>query len=175
MLYHETEKSMSLLNIDQFKNPFEYQMKIANGVETKWTSVDLVETFNYLLGLHVVHIGKREKYVAEFQSSMDTALTASLKVDDHGQFVFKEVEGISNEGDKVLVVWRTMSGDLVKDNAVLDAYFHKKRYNTKDFEFNKIYVNGDNNLQNLRLDNENWKVVLIEEEFKKRMFDTKEF
>ncbi len=34
-----------------------------------------------------------------------------------------------------------------------------------------IYVNGSNNLPNLRKDDENWKVRLTEEEFMKRMWD----
>ena len=39
-------------------------------------------------------------------------------------------------------------------------------------EFDLIYVNGDNLLPNLRRDEDKWKVVLIEEEFTKRMFET---
>ena len=39
-------------------------------------------------------------------------------------------------------------------------------------EFDLIYVNGDNLLPNLRRDEDNWKVVLIEEEFTKRLFET---
>ena len=35
-----------------------------------------------------------------------------------------------------------------------------------------VEVNGDNTLPNLRRDEDNWKVVLIEEEFTKRMFET---
>lgn len=57
-----------------------------------------------------------------------------------------------------------------KDNAVLDAFFAKKHVNPLDFEYKTIYVNGDNNLQNIKTDNETWKVVLIESEMKKRMF-----
>jgi adenine-specific DNA-methyltransferase len=34
--------------------------------------------------------------------------------------------------------------------AALDAWFRKQDYNTKDQEFDIIYVNGDNNLENLR-------------------------
>ena len=41
----------------------------------------------------------------------------------------------------------------------------------KSHEFDTIYVNGSNNLPNLKLDDENWKVRLIEEEFMKRMWD----
>jgi hypothetical protein len=45
------------------------------------------------------------------------------------------------------------------------------KFSTRDFEFDTIYVNGSNNLPNLRLDHETWKVRLIEEEFMKRMWD----
>jgi adenine-specific DNA-methyltransferase len=38
-------------------------------------------------------------------------------------------------------------------------------------EFDLIYVNGDNHLENLRLPDETWKVRLIEEEFMRLMFD----
>jgi adenine-specific DNA-methyltransferase len=38
-------------------------------------------------------------------------------------------------------------------------------------EFDLIYVNGDNNLENLKKDEDTWKVRLIEEEFKRLMFD----
>ena len=39
-------------------------------------------------------------------------------------------------------------------------------------EFDLIYVNGDNLLPNLRRDEDKWKVVLIEEEFSKRISET---
>ncbi|MEO5329986.1 MAG: hypothetical protein H7829_17280 [Magnetococcus sp. THC-1_WYH] len=42
----------------------------------------------------------------------------------------------------------------------------------RDFEFDTIDVNGSNNLPNLKLDDANWKVCLIEEEFMKRMWNT---
>ena len=41
-------------------------------------------------------------------------------------------------------------------------------------EFDLIYVNGDNNLENLRREDETWKVRLIEEDFKRLMFDVKD-
>ena len=73
--------------------------------------------------------------------------------------------------ENVLIVWRNLNGDLEQDNAVLDEWFRKNRISTRDFEFDTIYVNGSNNLPNLRLDSENWKVRLTEEEFMKRMWD----
>ena len=44
----------------------------------------------------------------------------------------------------------------------LDDFFLKQGYNTRDMEFDLIYVNGDNNLENLKRPDETWKVRLIE-------------
>ncbi len=41
---------------------------------------------------------------------------------------------------------------------------------TRDLEYDLIYVNGDNNLDNLRRDNQTRKVRLIEDEFQRLMF-----
>jgi adenine-specific DNA-methyltransferase len=57
---------------------------------------------------------------------------------------------------------------------MLDEWFQKNRISTRDFEFDTIYVNGSNNLPNLKLDGDNWKVRLIEEEFMKRMWGGKD-
>lgn len=174
MLNNETEGSMSLLNIDMFKNPFEYKMKIANGLETKLTTIDLIETFNYLLGIEVIRSEQRERYNAIEDSISEVSGAVKLSSSKEGDYVFKEVEGKTLDGEKVLIIWRNISDDIIKDNAALDSYFLKKKYSTHDFEFNRIYVNGDNNLQNLKLDEERWKVVLIEEEFKKLMFEVQD-
>ena len=53
---------------------------------------------------------------------------------------------------------------------MLDEWFRTNRISPRNLEFDIIYVNGSNNLSNLRLDNENWKVRLTEEEFMKRMW-----
>lgn len=171
MLNNETENSMSLLNTDMFKNPFEYKLKIANGLETKLTTVDLVETFNYLLGIEVIRNERKEQYNAVEDKNSDVPGAVKLSSSKEGLYVFKEIEGRNLDGEKILIIWRTLTDDIVKDNAALDAYFLKKKYSTQDFEFNRIYVNGNNNLQNLKFDEERWKVVLIEEEFKKLMFN----
>jgi adenine-specific DNA-methyltransferase len=140
----ETRDSASLLNVSQFTNPFAYQLKIATGSvgESRPVNVDLVETFNYLLGLRVGH--------------MDTIRG------------FRVVQGLNPDGEKVLVIWRNVAE---KPNAELDTFFQKQRYNTKDLEFALIYVNGDNNLENLKRADETWKVRRTEDEFKRLMFD----
>ena len=146
MLDVETRGSASLLNIDGFQNPFAYELKIATSSagETRPTKVDLIETFNYLLGLQV-------------------KTTETLQG-------FRVVTGQTLAGEKVLVIWRNLDE---KDNGALEGFFAKQKYNPRDMEFDLIYVNGDNNLQNLRREDETWKVRLIEEEFQRLMFDVR--
>jgi len=167
----DIESRGSLLNLDRFKEPFAYKMKIAENNETKETTIDLVETFNYLLGLAVT----RQKAAARFNAVPDPEgeyeNAVMLTEDKEGQYAFKTVEGIMPNGDKALVIWRNLTEDLAADNAALDAFFVKYRAETKNSEFDIIYVNGDNNLENLKGQKEQWKVHLIELEFKKRMFE----
>jgi len=49
----------------------------------------------------------------------------------------------------------------------IEAALFALRYDT-------IYVNGSNNLPNLKKDDENWKVCLIEDEFHKKMWEVGE-
>jgi len=143
----DTETRDSLLNVEMFEDPFNCKLHIATGTagETKPTIVDLVETFNYLLGLTVRH--------------MDTLRCVRV------------VEGENRQGERVLVLWRNVKE---MDSGKLDAWFQKQKYNTQDMEFDLIYVNGDNNLENLRRQDQTWKVRLIEQEFSRLMFDTRD-
>lgn len=173
MLDVESAGSASLLNVDAFTNPFNYRMNIARGNETKETVVDLVETFNWLLGIKVLRLSAREYRTADFARDAE----GRLQIKDRPRscaagegWTFKEVEGETLAGDKVLIIWRTLTDNPEQDNLMLDAWFSKRNYSTLDFEFSRIYVNGDNNLENLKIGEERWKVALIEEEFKRLMF-----
>jgi len=116
----ETSDSPSLLNIEQFEDPFNYKLNLGSGSvgATKPTTVDLVETFNYLIGLTV--------------KTMDRIRG------------FKIVTGNNPKGESVLVVWRNVKE---KDNAALEEFLDKQGYNPRDTEFNHIYVNGDHTLE----------------------------
>ena len=96
-------------------------------------------------------------------------MSADLKAGD--TYKFKAVEGTVPSGDKTLILWREMTGDIEKDNAALDAYFLSL---PNAGSFRRVYVNCDNNLLNLRRNGESWQVVLIDEEMKKRMFEDAE-
>lgn len=88
----------------------------------------------------------------------------------------RTVSGIAPDGRKTLVIWRYRPGSedpegIEQDNLVLDAWFKKQGYSSKDSEFDLIYVNGDNNLENLKTPEDTWKVRLIEEDFHRLMFE----
>ena len=59
---------------------------------------------------------------------------------------------------------------MEQDNQVLDAWFNMLGYDSQGSEFNIIYVNGTNNIDNLNTTNELWKVRLIEDEFQTKMW-----
>ncbi len=147
MLDTEASGSVSLLNINAFEDPFNYKLNIATGSvgETKPVVVDIVETFNYLLGLRVKHIDTIRGY--------------------------RVIEGYNPNDEKVLIIWRNTKE---KSNEDLEKFFIKQKYNTLDMEYDLIYVNGDNNLENLKKDEDAWKVRLIEEEFGRLMFDVQD-
>jgi adenine-specific DNA-methyltransferase len=81
------------------------------------------------------------------------------------------VEGTNPKEEKVLIIWRNTKE---KSNKALETFLRKQDYSTRDMEFDLIYVNGDNNLENIRRPDETWKVRLIEEEFKRLMFDVED-
>ena len=167
----DIEAKGSLLNVGAFKSPFEYKMKITEKNESKLRKVDVVETFNYLVGLTVVRQGATKYYSVVKAKSPEYEGAVELANDSNGKFAFRQIEGVLPDGRRALIIWRNVGDDVLENNAALDAYFTKYRINPQDREFDVIYVNGDNNLENLKTDSETWKVQLIEMEFNNRMFE----
>ena len=188
----ETRGSQSLLNIDAFADPTAYTLDVKKPGTDEYATraVDLIETFNYLIGLRVLHSSVPQTFQATFKRITDPELPEDqhtklvvdgrIRQDEGGPWWFRKVEGWvpkdaanpnNGQREKVLVVWRKLTDDIEQDNLMLDEWFQKNRISTRDFEFDTIYVNGSNNLPNLKLDDENWKVRLIEEEFMKRMWN----
>ena len=188
----ETRGSQSLLNIDNFAQPNAYKLnlKIPGSDQYQQQTIDLIETFNYLIGLRVKQIDAPQRFNAQFKREIDPELPESqqtklildgkLQSDPNGQYWFRKIEGTvpqnpydPNNGitENVLIVWRNLTDDLEKDNTLLEQWFLKNRINPKDFEYDTIYVNGSNTLPNLKKDDEHWKVRLIEETFHQKMWD----
>ena len=167
----DMESRGSAMNLDIFKNPFKYKMKITTHNQESVTLVDLVETFNYLIGLRVAHIAAPQYFNAQTKADKDGRVNANLTVASAGaDFAFQRLEGKTRNDELVLVIWRTLTGDVERDNAALNEYLCRLKINTREHEFDVIYVNGDNTLPNIRKENENWKVQLIEQVFFDKMF-----
>lgn len=131
------------LDLARFRKPFDYRLRITRRHETREQSIDLVETFNYLIGLRVAH---------RWQPRPGICL----------------LRGHTRADERTLVIWRDCD---TWDNAALNAFLEKSDINPRDGEFDRIYVNGDNNVENLKTGDERWKVALTEEEFLRRMFE----
>jgi len=178
--------SQSLLNLKAFVDPTAYGMKIKylGSDENKDVAIDLVETFNWLLGLTVEHISAPQTFNTTFKRDSEERLilATQLKQSTEGKdapWWFRTVSGKDPEGRRVLVIWRKRPGGdtaegIEQDNLVLNEWFRKLGFSTKDSEFDVIYVNGSSNLENVRTPDERWKVRLIEEDFMRLMFDVEE-
>ena len=188
MLDVETRGSQSLLNVQAFTDPTAYKLKVKRpgSDESREVNVDLLETFNYLIGLTVQHIAAPQSFTAEFERDSEKRLRLNGRLKqiaphpnplpasgarEEKMWWFRTVTGTTPDCRRALVIWRKLTGDLEQDNLVLDEWFTKQGYSTKDYEFQLIYVNGDSNLENIKTLNDAWKVRLIEEDFHRLMFD----
>ncbi|MGN6286619.1 MAG: site-specific DNA-methyltransferase [Afipia sp.] len=176
MLDVETRGSQSLLNVKAFADPTAYKLKVKRpgSDESREVNVDLAETFNWLIGLTVRGIAAPQAFTTEFERDTEGRLTIKgrLRQDAAGRWWFRTVTGTTPDGRRALIIWRKLTGNPEQDNLVLDTWFTRAGYSAKDSEFGLIYVNGDNNLENLKAADDTWKVRLIEEDFHRLMFDT---
>lgn len=152
----DVESRDSLLNTQHFTKPFDYQLNIATtsvgAYEAK--TIDLVETFNYLIGLRVSDIDdQREK---------------------RG---WVTVKGKLANGDNTLIIWRDCEkvgygelNDFIRKNAY--GVEDKAEYSEETFKV--VYINGDHNVPTVFTDSDDsvktLKVRSIEAEFLSRMF-----
>ncbi|BBL63942.1 site-specific DNA-methyltransferase [Methanosarcina mazei] len=122
MLDFETAYSPCRLNITKLKNPFNYTLKVSDQNELREQVVDLVETFNYLLGIHV-------KKVKTFENNGTYYRVI---------YGFK-VQGENERKENIIVVWRCTVGlDLKEDkNFIESTVLSEKEPDSK------VYVNSD--------------------------------
>jgi adenine-specific DNA-methyltransferase len=117
----DVEAKGSLLSVSDFRKPFDYTLKVAVDSAGAWEErkVDLVETFNYLIGLTVRHI--------DIQHSRG----------------FVTVEGWLPTGEKTLILWRDCEKIGYEE---LKRLCDKLAINPADSEFDVVYINGDHNI-----------------------------
>lgn len=186
----DVESRGSLLDIDAFADPTAYTLKVKKPGSDAYENrtVDLIETFNYLIGLRLSHLAEPQRLKAKFAHLSDPDLPedqdpklvidGDLVAAEDGKWWIRKIEGwmpknpyAPNEGgvERVLIVWRNLTGNLEEDNLVLNAWFEK---NCTDTSYDTVYVNGSNSLAVLRGKADRWQVRLIEEEFMKRMWSS---
>jgi adenine-specific DNA-methyltransferase len=185
----ETQSSQSLLNIADFRDPTAYKMwiKKPGSEEQTQQNIDLIETFNWLIGLWVDHMAAAQTFSAEFEREKDSDLPKDqntrlvckrLKQDLEGNYWFRIIEGYTLKvpGDntskvKTLIVWRKQTDDAEKDNAALQKYLIEKlQISPRENTYSVIYVNGSHTLPNPVVEGEQTKVRLIEEAFHNAMW-----
>lgn len=122
-LEFETKGSQSLVNTAAMQDPWDYKLKIWDGFtyDTE-QAIDLVETFNYLMGLH-----------------MQKCITKELNGKKY-QFIY----GHNNSNKNILVVWRSVKDWSVEDFKA-DAATLKTEL--KAFEYDLLYINDQGHIE----------------------------
>ena len=131
----------SLISPEVFQRPDGFTLKIERQDRRERVTVDLVSTFNWLLGLRVRRIKKR----------------GDIQV----------VEGTNPEGEHVLILWRDQN--RIDDKALQDWLAGEDGL-LNNSSIDVVYVNGTNNLESLGPADQTWRVKRIEEEFTRLMF-----
>ncbi|WP_224338343.1 site-specific DNA-methyltransferase [Haloprofundus halobius] len=122
MLDFESQDSASLLPEGTFEEPFSHELKIEqNGTSREPTTVDLVETFHYLIGADV------RQYWHETHQDR--------------KYVVTECEVDTESGiEKVLTAWRpTEDIDYEEEKDWFDDEFDSESYD-------RVYVNGESQI-----------------------------
>ena len=138
-LGEETAESASLAGKD-FVDPFNYTLSVVRDGVHRDVTVDIPETFNFLLGLR---------------------LDARRKIDD-----VLTITGTTAKGENCMILWRNLEK---MDAAKLDKWFAKHR-KTFGNDLNLIYVNGDHTLNALRKSGDKWETITTETIFRELMF-----
>ena len=152
----DVESRGSLLSVEDFKKPFDYTLNVAvdSAGAFEPRKIDLVETFNYLIGLRVKHI------------------------DAQPQRGFVTVTGTLPSGESCLVLWRDCD---VLDYEGISKLCDKLGINPADKEFDVVYINGDHNIPTMLTQTAEeggatrvLKLRQIEPEFLERMFSVED-
>ena len=129
----DIESRGSLLSVEQFNKPFDCKLKVAvdSAGAYEERTIDLVKTFNYLIGLRVKHIDMQR----------DIGIVS--------------VTGWLPTGEKTLVLWRDCEkisyDDLWSEQDLTSkerakSVLGKLKFNPRDSEFDLVYINGDHNI-----------------------------
>ena len=122
-LEFETRESQTLVNTEMMADPWNYQLKVWDGFtyDTQ-QAVDLVETFNYLIGLHM-----QKSIISEINGQ-------------RYQFVY----GCTNSNKQILVVWRNVKD---WDLAAFETDGNMLKEELKSWTYDVLYINGQAHIE----------------------------
>ena len=146
------ESRGSLLNVSHFEKPFDYGLNIStiSAGAYEWQKVDLVETFNYLIGAKV--IGVDDKRTEQGFVAIECHLP-NQSADEKTLIFWRDCERVGYDG--------------------LQKQFDRLGINPADSEYSQVYVNGDHTLETV-WDGEqsgSLKIISIEDAFLSLMFE----
>ena len=107
-----------MLNLAKLEHPFDYTIEVLGVDGPRTVTVDLVETFNFLYGLHVQRIETWR--------------------DDAGKRDYRAVKAKDRNGRRVLVLWR----DMDKLDPAVERKFLEARLK-KDGPFDEAWISAD--------------------------------
>lgn len=152
----DVESRDSLLSVQDFNKPFDYTLNVAvdSAGAFEPRNIDLVETFNYLIGLRVRHI------------------------DAQPERGFVTVIGTLPSGESCLVLWRDCE---TLNYEGVSKLCDRLAINPADNEFDVVYINGDHNIPTVLTQTAEeggatrvLKLRQIEPEFLQRMFSVED-
>lgn len=143
------ESKSSQLSVHDFQKPFDYELNIASDSAGAYvpTKIDLIETFNYLLGLRVQRV-----------------------TDDREKRGYVLVEGRLND-ESCLIVWR----DCIRVGyQEIVHVFDQFNIHPNSEQYDVVYLNGDHDMASVWENNDGTesrlKLRAIEPEFLRLMF-----
>ena len=160
----DVESRGSLLSVEDFRKPFDYTLNVAvdSAGAFEPRKIDLVETFNYLIGLLIKHI------------------------DAQPQRGYVTVIGTLPSGESCLVLWRDCDKwgfEEDKKTGMRDIRMlcDTLAINPADNEYDVVYINGDHNIPTVLTPTAEeggatrvLKLRQIEPEFLERMFSVED-
>lgn len=112
------EASASILNLAKLEHPFRYSIEVLTEEGPRTECVDLVETFNFVYGLHAQRLDAWD--------------------DEADKRFYRAVKASDRNGRRVLVLWRDMEGlDPVVERRFLEAKLKTEG------AFDEMLINGD--------------------------------
>jgi adenine-specific DNA-methyltransferase len=150
MLKWETRASETLLNVEKLSKPFHYKLHIHANGQARERLVDIPETFNYLLGLHV-----QTRRVYFFPSPSGRGMSEGQGEGDGRRYL---VYRGTIDQRRVVIIWRE-TRDWQQADFERDRDFVAEQRLTEGAD--EVFVNGDSLIPGARA---------LEPIFKARMF-----